>query len=248
MIGKDVFAKMDAARAVDLKGRCKERSLLQVSVKQLPFQRDNFLPVVGIRAVDLPAEVTTAIHLAVCFLQIQRVPNVIVATVKKYIEKTKVLPIVVIDYLQVIYPLDTRLSTKDAVDMNVRALKNLQKDHNLVVILVSSLNRANYLTPIDFESFKESGGIEYTADVIWGLQLKVMNDEIFDKDKGLKAKREAVRDAKKEKPRKIEFVCLKNRYGESSYSCYFDYYPQYDYFVPSRSFGIDDDDDDDDRL
>lgn len=175
--------------------------------------------------------------------------STIVATVKKYIEKTKILPIVVVDYLQVIYPLDTRLSTKDAVDMNVRALKNLQKDHNLVVILVSSLNRANYLTPIDFESFKESGGIEYTADVIWGLQLKVMNDEIFDKDKGLKAKRETVRKAKKEKPRKIEFVCLKNRYGESSYSCYFDYYPQYDYFVPSKSFGIDDiDDDDDDRL
>ena len=26
------------------------------------------------------------------------------------------------------------------------------------------------MTPVDFESFKESGGIEYTADVVWGLQ------------------------------------------------------------------------------
>ena len=159
----------------------------------------------------------------------------IIETVKEYIKKTHVLPIVVVDYLQVLYPMDSRLSTRDSVDMNVRALKELQKDHDLVVILVSSLNRANYLTPIDFESFKESGGIEYTADVIWGLQLRVMNDEIFDKEKGLKTKREKVRAAKKEKPRKIEFVCLKNRYGESSYSCYFDYYAQYDYFVPSKS-------------
>ena len=160
--------------------------------------------------------------------------NTVIDIVEKYIEKTKIIPIVVVDYLQIVYPLDARQSTKDAVDMNVKAFKKLQKDHDLVVFLVSSLNRANYLTPIDFEAFKESGGIEYTADVIWGLQLNVMNDEIFDKDKNLKSKREKVREAKKEKPRRIEFVCLKNRYGESSYSCYFDYYAQYDYFVPAE--------------
>ena len=156
----------------------------------------------------------------------------IINTVEKYIEETSVLPVVIIDYLQVICPSDPRQQTRDAVDTHVRALKKLQKDHNLVVILVSSLNRQNYLTPIDYESFKESGGIEYTADVIWGLQLQVINDDIFDKEAKLKQKREKVKSAKRATPRDIEFVCLKNRYGESNYSCRFHYYAQFDYFVP----------------
>ena len=103
---------------------------------------------------------------------------------------------VIIDYLQIISPVTSHQTAKDVVDYNVRALKKLQTDNDLVVLVISSLNRSNYLTPIDFSSFKESGGIEYTADVIWGLQLSVMNDELFDKEAKLKAKREAVKDAK----------------------------------------------------
>ena len=157
----------------------------------------------------------------------------ILSCVDGYIKENGVRPVVVIDYLQIIRPVDSRMSTKDAVDNHVRALKKLQVENDLVLIVISSLNRSNYLTPVDFESFKESGGIEYTADVIWGLQLSVMNDEMFDKDKGLKAKREAVRKAKTEMPRKVELVCLKNRYGKSSYQCCFDYYAKCDYFVPT---------------
>ena len=93
----------------------------------------------------------------------------IISTVEDYIQETSTLPIVIVDYLQVICPTDSRQLTKDAVDTHVRALKKLQKEHDLIVILISSLNRQNYLTPIDYESFKESGGIEYTAGVIWGL-------------------------------------------------------------------------------
>lgn len=156
----------------------------------------------------------------------------IINTVEEYINETSTLPVVIVDYLQVICPTDTRQLTKDAVDTHVRALKKLQKDNDLVVILVSSLNRQNYLTPIDYESFKESGGIEYTADVIWGLQLQVINDDIFDKEAKLKAKREKVKAAKRAIPRDIEFVCLKNRYGESNYTCRFKYYAQFDYFIP----------------
>ena len=158
----------------------------------------------------------------------------ITETVRNYISQTGVRPVVIVDYLQIVRPVDIRQSAKDAVDGHVRAFKKLQVDNDLVVILISSLNRANYLTPVDFESFKESGGIEYTADVIWGLQLKIMNSEIFDGEKKLKQKREAVRQAKNENPRKIELVCLKNRYGLSSYSCEFLYYARYDFFVPIK--------------
>ena len=156
----------------------------------------------------------------------------IISTVEQYIKENSVLPVVIVDYLQVICPTDPRQPTKEAVDTHVRALKKLQKEKDLVVIVVSSLNRQNYLTPVDYESFKESGGIEYTADVIWGLQLQVINDDIFDKEAKLKQKREKVKAAKRATPRDIEFVCLKNRYGESNYTCRFHYYAQYDYFIP----------------
>ncbi len=158
----------------------------------------------------------------------------ITETVKKYIADTGSKPIVIIDYLQILAPLNNSQTTKDVVDYNVRALKKLQTENDLVVLLISSLNRQNYLTPIDFSSYKESGGIEYTCDVMWGLQLVVMNDELFDKEAKLKAKREAVREAKIANPRDVELVCLKNRYGISSYTCRFKYYARYDYFLPVR--------------
>lgn len=156
----------------------------------------------------------------------------IVTYVNNYITQKQVKPVVIIDYLQVISNDNTKHSTKEAVDTNVKRLKQLQEDHKIAVLVISSVNRQNYLTQIDYESFKESGGIEYTADVVWGLQLAVLHDEIFDKQSKLNEKRKKVRDAKAEEPRRIEVCCLKNRFGISSYSCMFNYYPQFDYFVP----------------
>lgn len=155
----------------------------------------------------------------------------IVNDVRQFIIDTGKKPVVIVDYLQIIQPVDPRQNTKDAVDTNVRALKKLQSENDLVLFLIASLNRQNYLTPVDFESFKESGGIEYTADVVMGLQLAIMNDEIFSKDGKLKDKREKVKKAKSEIPRKVELVVLKNRYGRASYSCGFNYNPVYDLFV-----------------
>ena len=158
--------------------------------------------------------------------------------VRRYIQKTGKKPVVFVDYLQILQPEKDEKgrtpSTKETVDTTVTELKRLSRENGLTIFVISSLNRSNYLTPVDFESFKESGGIEYTADVVWGLQLQVMHDEIFDKVTKIKKKREKVKEAKAENPRKIELVCLKNRYGISSYSCYFDYYPKFDLFVETK--------------
>ena len=158
---------------------------------------------------------------------------------KAYMEANPgVKPVVIVDYLQIIPPTDPRQSDKEKVDNIVRGLKKLQSDNDLVIFVVSSINRANYLNPMDFESFKESGGIEYTADVVWGLQLQVLNDDIFNSEKNIKEKREKVRKAKKANPRKIELLCLKNRYGVSSYSCGFTYNPQFDLFEVNRDYEL----------
>ena len=147
-----------------------------------------------------------------------------------------VRPVVMIDYLQVIAPSLTdakkQMTAKENVDNIVKKLKMLQREHGLVVILISSLNRQNYLSLIDFESFKESGSLEYTCDVVWGLQLYCMYDEIFNKKEHLNKKRAVVKIAKKSEPRVVNLTCLKNRYGVASYNCFFKYYAKYDYFEP----------------
>ena len=89
---------------------------------------------------------------------------------------------------------------------------------------------------IDFESFKESGSIEYSADVVWGLQLQIINDQAFTQAKGVSQKRRMIAMAKAASPRKVELVCLKNRYGIASYNCGFLYYPQFDLFTPDPQF------------
>lgn len=155
-----------------------------------------------------------------------------------------VKPVIVIDYLQVLQaekdPETGRKpsDTKQIVDYNVTQLKRLSRSLELPIFVISSVNRSNYLTPIDFEAFKESGGIEYTADVVWGLQLSAIHDPIFDKEGKIKEKREKIAEAKEAMPRDIELVCLKNRYGKSRYAAEFTYYPQYDFFAPKEPGGF----------
>lgn len=169
-------------------------------------------------------------------------------TVQEYIKENNVKPVVIIDYLQVIQPSpESRMTTKDLVDYHVRRLKVLQTDNQLTMIVISSLNHQNYMTAIDFESFKESGGIEYTADVLWGLQLQCIHEERFNKQGNINDKRKRIMEAKAAKPRKIELICLKNRFGVSSYTCRFDYYPKSDWFKPDLTgLDISDIDDTDD--
>ena len=144
---------------------------------------------------------------------------------------------VFIDYLQILQPAEDssgkRQTTKETIDTTITELKRISRELEITIFIISSVNRANYLTPIDFESLKESGGIEYTADVIWGLQLQCLNDPIFDKANNLKERREKVKEAKASTPRQVELVCLKNRYGVANYSCFYDYYPAADLFTES---------------
>lgn len=156
--------------------------------------------------------------------------------IRQYINHTGKKPVVFIDYLQILQPATdgkSRNSKKDDIDLAVIELKRLSREFDLTMVIISSLNRANYMTPFAFESLKESGGIEYTADVIWGLQLACLDETLFDKETGINAKRKRINEAKEENPRKIKFICLKNRYGISHYEVNFTYYPEYDLFTPA---------------
>ncbi len=160
-------------------------------------------------------------------------------TIKDYIEQNNVAPVIFIDYLQIIpaeqapsgrVPTDPRA----IVDYNITELKKISRALNVPIFAISSLNRANYLQPIDYSSFKESGAIEFTADVIWGLQLACISQDIF-YEGNIKEQRETIAREKSKLPRDIELVCLKNRYGISDYKTSFKYYPNYDLFLDAEA-------------
>ena len=113
-------------------------------------------------------------------------------------------PVVVIDYVQILRPLDSRMSDKQAVDYNVMELKRISRDFKIPIIGISSLNRQSYKEKISMTSFKESGAIEYSSDILIGLQLKGAGDPNFDVD-----------EAKAKDEREIELVILKNRNGKT---------------------------------
>lgn len=154
---------------------------------------------------------------------------------ERYVERNQARPVVVIDYLQIIQPDEAhkRQSAKEVVDANISELKRISRDLSLTVFVICSVNRGNYLTPIDFESLKESGGIEYTADCVMGLQLAAVSD-LSDKDT-VTAKRQKLKDAKAATPREVELVCLKNRNGAPSFECHFLYYPAKDLFTVDQA-------------
>lgn len=158
--------------------------------------------------------------------------NTIRETVEKHTRFTdsELPPVILIDYLQLLQPLNERATDKQTVDRNVMELKRISRDFHTTVIAISSVNRNNYMTPIDFESFKESGAIEYSADVVLGLQLACLEEELFTKEGKVADKRERIKMAKSENPRQIQLIVLKNRNGETGGRVDFDYYPQFNYF------------------
>lgn len=158
-------------------------------------------------------------------------PSFIGKYVRDYIDENGVRPVVFVDYLQIIQPDEStrRQTAREAIDATVTELKRLSRELELTLFVISSVNRANYLTPIGYESLKESGGIEYTADVIWGLQLEAVMQPGFE-GKTLTEKREEIDRAKREEPRKVVLNCIKNRYGIANYKHRFEYFPKYDLF------------------
>lgn len=167
---------------------------------------------------------------------VQYIKNYVTA----YVKRNKVTPIVIVDYLQIIQPEKNMrfFGTREMTDYNLTELKKFQADNNLIMFVISALNRENYLLPLDFKSFRETSGIEYTADFVSGLQLQAQHEDIFfddGKDGKTSKKREILNKAKQDIPRKLEFVALKNRYGKL-FSCGFAYYPHFDYFQEDEMF------------
>lgn len=101
--------------------------------------------------------------------------------------------------------------------MITKSLKELSKSLGITIVAISSLNRANYSGSITMESFKESGSIEYTSDVLIGLEYTNSNGN----DRDYEARK---------KPRKITLSIIKNRYGALG-KINFDFNTKYNTFI-----------------
>lgn len=123
-------------------------------------------------------------------------------------------PIVIVDYIQLLYPgsNDGDFSDKGSVDKIVSTLKRYSMAFNTPIIATSSLSRKGYNGEIKFENFKESGLIEYSANVLISLQtVDVDNSGFFEK-------------------RKIELTILKNRGYKKDVKVQLEYIPGFNCF------------------
>ncbi len=161
--------------------------------------------------------------------------------VEAHIRTTGRSPVVVIDYLQILAPADMRASDKQNTDKAVLELKRLSRDKGIPVFGISSLNRDNYLNPINNAAFKESGAIEYSSDVLIGLQFFGMDYQEGEADK---AREKRIRELIKTQQNRgnqggaeeIELKILKFRNGRKGTSLRLDYYPFFNFYQEKSDF------------
>ena len=75
-----------------------------------------------------------------------------------------------------------RATDKQNTDKAVVERKRVSRYYDVPIFAISSFNHENYTSPVNIVSFKESGAIEYTSDVLMALQFKGM--DYIKKDEG----------------------------------------------------------------
>ena len=178
------------------------------------------------------------------------------ARVQKHIKATGKKPVVLVDYLQRL-GLDDEIpekskgrprnyTDKQKADRIVSTLKRMSRDLDVPVIVVSSFNRESYTQPVSMASYKDSGGIEYSCDVLIGLQYMGMDydsekdgdpEATGGKKKSTRYKRimeliAKINETVKEGgPAPVQCKLLKNRNGARGQSVYFQFFPRYNLYT-----------------
>ena len=156
-------------------------------------------------------------------------------TVQRHISVTGNKPVILIDYLQILAPYNDRATDKQNTDKATLELKRISRDFKIPVIGISSFNRDNYTAPVNNASFKESGAIEYSADVLIGLQYEGMDYSSQDKSEGARQVRirELIKSmnekARTGQPQRLQAKILKNRNGSKG-EALLDFYAMFNCF------------------
>ena len=125
-------------------------------------------------------------------------------------------PVLFLDYLQLVAPARAGMTEKQTADAAVAMLKQLARRYDMPVMAASSLNREAYRpgsAEPGLSAFKESGSVEYSADLLLVLKYRT------DADKEIKTG-----------PRHLALTILKNRFGATGESIPLDYEPEKELF------------------
>lgn len=133
-------------------------------------------------------------------------------------------PVAVIDYLQIVSSGKEYATERQNVDAVIHELFDLKT--KIPIILISALNRSSYtgdkkqennavINTVDMGSFKESGNIEFSAEVLIGMQ-DITGDDLAE-------------------PRNISLKLLKHRYGQPNREVVLSYHRQHDLFTERDS-------------
>lgn len=179
-------------------------------------------------------------HIGIGDIGVEKIKSVIA----RHIKITGKKPLVIIDYLQIIAPFDMRATDKQNTDKAVVELKRASRDYDVPIFAISSFNRENYTSPVNIASFKESGAIEYTSDVLMALQFKGMDyikkeDGKYEDEKTRTARIIQLRNEQEKnaeipgKPQELQLKVLKNRNGKKG-GVEFDFHPMFNCFEVSK--------------
>lgn len=165
--------------------------------------------------------------------------------VRAHEEATGNKPFVILDYLQILkHDESARGDKRLLTDDDVNRLKDIAVRINIPIMVISSFNRNNYFEPASMGSFKESGTIEYSSDVLIAMQYSGMQ---YEKHKGNDGKtyyesqadhNNRVRDLLDKCDAigatggilDVDVVLLKNR-GNAKGTVYFEFCPKYNVFT-----------------
>jgi len=180
-------------------------------------------------------------HIGIGDIGVEKIKSVIA----RHIKVTGRKPLVIIDYLQIIAPFDMRATDKQNTDKAVVELKRASRDYDVPIFAISSFNRENYTSPVNIASFKESGAIEYTSDVLMALQFKGMDylkkeDGKYEDEKSRTARIIQLRNEQEKnaeipgKAQELQLKILKNRNGRKG-GVDLEFHPMFNCFeVPKK--------------
>ena len=157
----------------------------------------------------------------------------IVQDVEMFMNEKKEKPVVFVDYLQILSSCtgNRNATERQKNDENINELSGLSNKYDLAVFVISSLNRESYREEqksLRMDSFKETGGIEYSASVILGLQPRNIRQPKFNYEQEIS-----------KEIREQEIVFLKQRYGISGMKANVsvDFHAAKDLYTEKGAFG-----------
>lgn len=152
--------------------------------------------------------------------------NIINQKVEDHKARTGAYPVVFVDYLQIIAGSDQK-TDKANIDDIVTRLRKMSRGR-YPIIAISSFNRGGYNTEASMESFKESGSIEYSADVLLALEPRNLSNNTT--DTATAKNKDALKETTNQETWPVKLTFLKNRLGRRDIAVNFDYTPKYNVY------------------